>query len=136
MSYATAAALQAAIYARLSGLLDVPVLDAAPDGAEGTWVLIGPEDVRDRSDMTGAGAEHRVTLSVVSDAAGFQAAKIVAGAICDALVPPMEMTRGRIAGLWFHRAVARRLDAGRTRRIDLTFYVRVDDTPATENGDE
>lgn len=137
MSYATAAALQSAIYARLSGVLEVPVLDAAPDGTEGTWVLIGPEDVRDRSDKTGAGAEHRLTLSVVSDAEGFQTAKSVAGVICDALVLPMEMTRGRIAGLWFNRAVARRLDAGRTRRIDLTFHARVEDVPAaTENGDE
>ena len=47
MSYATAAALQAAIFVRLSDVLDVPILDAAPDGTPGTWVLIGPEDVRD-----------------------------------------------------------------------------------------
>lgn len=127
MSYATAAALQAAIHARLSDALDVPILDAAPDGTPGTWVLIGPEDVRDRSDKTGAGAEHRLVLSVVSDAEGFQQAKIIAAAICDALVPAMTMKRGRIAALWFDRAVARRLDAGRTRRIDLTFRVRVED---------
>jgi len=128
MSYATAAALQAAIHARLTEVLDVPVLDAAPDGTAGTWVLIGPEDVRDRSDKTGAGAEHRLVLSVVSDAEGFQDAKVVAASLCDALGRPMTMTRGRIVALWFDRAVARRLDAGRTRRIDLTFRVRVEDT--------
>ncbi|WP_128253814.1 DUF3168 domain-containing protein [Falsirhodobacter deserti] len=128
MSYATAAALQAALHGRLIGALDVPVYDSAADGLGGTWVLIGPEDVRDRSDKTGAGAEHRVVLSVVSDAEGFQRAKTVAGAICDALALPMQMTRGRIAALCFDRGVARRLDAGRVRRIDLTFRARVEDT--------
>ncbi|MDB6453237.1 DUF3168 domain-containing protein [Falsirhodobacter sp. 20TX0035] len=128
MSYTTAAALQAAIHGRLTAALDVPVLDAAPDGEPGTWVLIGPEDVRDRSDKSGAGAEHRLVLTVRSDAEGFLRAKGVAGAICDALAAPMQMTRGRIAALWFDRAVARREDAGRTRRIDLTFRARVEDS--------
>ncbi|QUS35153.1 DUF3168 domain-containing protein [Falsirhodobacter algicola] len=127
MSYGTAAALQAAIHGQLMAALDVPVLDDAPDGEPGTWVLIGPEEARDRSDKTGPGAEHRLVLSVMSDAEGFERAKGVAGAICDALARPMQMTRGRIAALWFDRAVARRLDAGRTRRIDMTFRARVED---------
>ncbi|WP_136684578.1 DUF3168 domain-containing protein [Falsirhodobacter xinxiangensis] len=129
MSYGVAAALQEAIFARLrglGGLQDVAIHDAAPDATAGTWVLIGPETVRDRSDASGAGAEHQVVLSVISDAEGFLAAKRVAGAISDGLAVPLEMSRGRIAGLWFDRAVARRLEAGRTRRIDLTFRVRVE----------
>ncbi|WP_045389168.1 DUF3168 domain-containing protein [Falsirhodobacter sp. alg1] len=127
MSYGAAAALQAAIFARLSAALTVPVLDSVPDGTAGTWVLVGPEDVRDRSDKTGRGAEHRLVISVISDSEGFQAAKGVASQICDALDVPMPLARGRVVGLWFQRAVAQRLSAGRTRRIDLSFYVRVED---------
>jgi len=132
MSYGMAAALQAAVFARLSalpGLAGVPVFDAVPKGAAvGTFVLIGAEDVRDLSDKTGRGAEHRFGVSVVSDAAGFQAAKVLAVAVSDGLAgAPMVLTRGRLVGLWFLRAVARRLDEGRIRRIDLTFRARVEE---------
>jgi TP901-1 family phage major tail protein len=52
MSYGAAAALQAAIYGRLTGAAapaGVPVLDAVPSGGgTGTFVLIGPEDVIDQ----------------------------------------------------------------------------------------
>lgn len=130
MSYGAAAALQAAIFARLSSLEalgGIAVVDAAPEDAGGTWVLIGPETVVDRSDNSGAGAEHRVVISVISDAAGFLAAKEAAVAISDGLAMPLDLARGRVAGLWFDRAAARRLEAGRTRRIDLTFRVRIED---------
>ncbi|MCJ8139300.1 DUF3168 domain-containing protein [Falsirhodobacter halotolerans] len=127
MSYAISAPLQAAIYARLTEALRVPVLDATDEARGGTWVLIGPEDVRDRSDVTGRGAEFRLVISVLSDASGFQEAKAVAGQVGDALVRPLELERGRVVGVWFDRAQARRLNAGRARRIDLTFRVRVED---------
>ncbi len=126
MSYGTAAALQQAVFERLSALVDVPVHDAAPEGLSGTWVLIGPETVRDRSDASGSGAEHQMVLSVISDAEGFLEAKRVAAAISDGLELPLVMARGRAVGMWFDRAVARRIGAGRTRRIDLTFRVRVE----------
>ena len=131
MSYGMAAALQAALYLRLSGLpalAEWPVLDAPPKGrSEASFVLIGPEEVIDRSDRTGTGAEHRFTVSVISDAAGFQAAKAAAVAISDALGEGvLALERGRMVGLWFQRAVARRLDEGRQRRIDLTFRARVE----------
>ncbi len=132
MSYAMAAALQEAIFARLStlpALAGVPVLDAVPKGfSAGTFVLIGAEDVRDQSDKTGRGAEHRLVVSVVSGAAGFQAAKGLAVALSDGLVDSdLVLTRGRLVGLWFLRAVARRLDEGKVRRIDLTFRARVEE---------
>ena len=131
MSYGSAAALQAAIYARLVAagpLAGVPVYDAVPPGAgAGTFVLIGPEDVIDRSDKTGGGAEHRFSVAVISDATGFQAAKAVAVAVSDALVDaPLVLARGRLVGLHFVRGVAMRLDEGDVRRIDLTFRARVD----------
>lgn len=132
MSYGAAQALQAAIYQRLTGtaaLAGVPVVDALPTGqGKGTFVLIGPEEVFDQSDKTGRGAEHRFTVSVISDAAGFLAAKAVAVAVSDSLVDaPLSLTRGRLVGLWFLRAAARRLAEGRARRIDLTFRARVED---------
>lgn len=132
MSYGVAAALQAAIYACLTSapaLAGVPVVDAIPSGGgTGTFVLIGPEEVIDQSDKTGGGAEHRLTVAVISDAAGFLAAKDVAVAVSDALVDaPLALSRGHLVGLRFLRAKAVRLDAGGARRIDLSFRARVED---------
>ncbi|MGP3696018.1 DUF3168 domain-containing protein [Rhodobacter sp. NSM] len=132
MSYGGAAALQAALFQRLATwpeLSGVPLHDAVPQaGGRGTWVLIGPEDVRDASDGTGGGTEHRFTVSVISEAAGFLGAKRIAGTISDALVDaPLELARGRLVGLRFLRAAARRLGSGSARRIDMTFRARIED---------
>lgn len=129
MSYGSAAALQVAVYERLSAdLAGVPVLDAVPSGqAPETYVLIGPEEVRDASDKTGGGAEHRVSVSVVSRAAGFAAAKAVGVAVSDALTgSTLALARGRMVGLWFVQAQARRLDNGAARRVDLVFRARIE----------
>lgn len=131
MSYGSAAALQAAIYQRLtatSDLAGVPVVDALPKGAgKGTFILIGPEEVLDASDASGAGAEHRLTVSVISDATGFRAVKDVAVAVSDALgEAQLVLLRGRLVSLRFLRAVARRLDEGAVRRIDLSFRARIE----------
>lgn len=130
MSYGVAAALQAAVFQRLVALLPgVAVHDALPPGAgSGTFVLLGPEEVLDASDGTGRGAEHRFVVSVISDATGFLAAKEVAVAVSDALVDaPLALDRGRLVGLRFLKAQARRLDQGAARRIDLRFVARVED---------
>lgn len=130
MSYAGAAALQAAVFARLSSdpaLTGVPVVDALPKGGgKGTFVLIGPEEALDRSDQTGGGAEHRFSVSVITDAEGFAAAKVVAVKVSDRLVDAsLTMSRGALVALHFRRAVARRLEAGAVRRIDMEFRARV-----------
>lgn len=131
MSYAGAAALQAAVFARLSAwpdLAGVAVLDAIPaGGGAGTFVLLGPEEVRDASDRSGDGAEHRLVVSVISDATGFLAAKTVAVGVSDALSgATLALSVGRLVGMEFQRAVARRLEDGEVRRIDLTFRARLD----------
>ena len=134
MSYGIGAALQAAIYQRLRAATAITTLvgdaiyDAVPPGTTtGTYVSLGPEDVRDASDVTGDGAEHDFVVSVVTDEAGFQAAKAVAAAVSDALVGvTLVLARGRLVGLWFLRARARRTEAGTLRRIDLTFRARVE----------
>lgn len=130
MSYGSAAALQAAIYGRLTGfaaLTGVPVHDAVPPGGgAGTFILLGPEEVQDQSDKTGGGAEHRFVISVISDASGFLAAKTVAVGVSDALVDAeLVLSRGALISLHFLKASARRIDEGDTRRIDLTFRARV-----------
>lgn len=131
MSYRAAGAVQAAVHAALAGhpdLAGVPVVDAVPTGGgTGTFVLIGPEEARDASDATGAGVAHRVDVSVLSDAAGFLAAKAVAAAVCDAMEGlSLPAPAGRVVGVAFQKAVARRLEDGAVRRIDLAFRVRVD----------
>ncbi|MBB96446.1 MAG: hypothetical protein CML68_17855 [Rhodobacteraceae bacterium] len=136
MSYGMAAALQKAVYELLvtdpglTALIADRVYDAMPAGpVAGTFVSIGPEDVRDSSDVTGAGAVHRFTVSVVSEDDGFAAIKTVAAAVDDALKDAApSLDRGRLVGLWFERASAKRTgQAERIRRIDLRFRARVED---------
>lgn len=135
MSYGMASALQAAVYQRLiadtglQALIGTAVYDAMPPGSlPATFVVLGEEDVRDASDVTGAGARHDFTVSVVSDAQGFATAKAAAGVIGDALDgSPLTLTRGRLVGLWFQRARARRMGAGDQRRIDMRFRARTED---------
>ncbi|MFE3835581.1 DUF3168 domain-containing protein [Pseudogemmobacter sonorensis] len=130
MSYGATAALQAAVFQHLAqdpALAGVAIHDAVPPGAPGTFVLIGPEEVRDASDRSGAGAEHRLAISVISDGAGFLAAKGLAGAISDRLAgAQLALSRGRLVSLGFERAQARRIGEGEVRRIDMTFRARVE----------
>ena len=89
--------------------------------------VIHREEVIDASDKTGGGAEHRLTVSVISDATGFKGAKEVAVIVSDALVDAgLVLSRGRLVYLRFLRAVARRLDEGASRRVDLVFRARTE----------
>ncbi|MEP5212656.1 DUF3168 domain-containing protein [Sulfitobacter pontiacus] len=134
MSYATSAALQAAIYTTLQSDSEVSastaghIYDAPPSGAlPPIYVLIGTEEARDRSDQGTQAALYLMTLRVISDSAGFAGAKQVAGDICDALLSaPLILARGAVTGRWFDRAVARTLKSG-GREISLRFRIHVDD---------
>ena len=131
MSYAAAAALQVAIYDRLNGwagLAGVSVVDEFPTGGgQGTFLILGPERVLDKGDDTGSGAEHQLEISVISDAKGFMDAKNAAAEVSNALVDAnLTLTTGVLVGLRFSNAVARRLNRGDARRIDMTFRARVD----------
>jgi hypothetical protein len=130
MSYGASSALQTAVYQALTSapaLVGVAVYDAVPPSPAGTFVLVGPDDVRDASDKSGRGAEHLLAISVVSDGTGFLAAKTIAGAISDLLTGAnLTLTRGRLVSLLFLRASARRIDEGEVRRIDLTFRARIE----------
>lgn len=134
MSYAAAAALQTALFQRLDG--DATLATLVPGGVhdapepatpQGTYVVIGLEDAIDRSDVTGPGAEHRLTIQVVSAQDGFLDAKTAAARI-DALMadPWPALATGRIVACWFLDARARRSDGGDLRRLDLRYRLRVE----------
>lgn len=133
MSYGVGAALQSAVYGKLSSdlaiaaLVGAAIYDETPTGTlPSTFISLGPEEVRDMSDATGSGANHYFTVSVITDAAGFQAAKAVAAAVSDALSgADFPLTRGFLVALRFQRASAKRLRG--QRRIDLRFHARVQD---------
>lgn len=137
MSYAATVALQAAVYQALrdddalADLVGDAIYDAMPVAAPaGTYVALGPEDVRDAGDMTAAGATHDFVVSVLSgtdEANGFGAVKAVAVAVSDALeAAAVTLDRGHLVGLWFLRARARRAENGAGRRVDMTFRARID----------
>ena len=130
MTYRAAAALQGAVFQRLTtwgGLSGVQVVDALPPGTgTGTFILLGPEQANDESDGSGAGVAHQFVVSIISDAAGFMAAKAAAGEVSLALCGAhLALQVGVLVDLTFVRAVAKRLNTGESRRIDLTFRARI-----------
>lgn len=135
MSYALSGALQSAVYQALAAdtalatIVGSAIYDVVPTGSvPETYVSLGPETVRDASDKTGAGAEHRFVVSVVTEAAGFQTAKEAAAAISDRLAnAALTLARGRLVSLRFEAARARRVQKSDARRIDITFRARVED---------
>ena len=137
MSLAAATALQAAVYQTLrenevlGGLIGDAIYDAPPvEAPSGPYVALGPDDVRDAGDMTGAGSLHDFTVSVLSgseEGGGFGAVKTAAAAVSEALCnADIALGRGHLVGLWFLRARARRIESGAGRRVDLTFRARID----------
>lgn len=137
MSFAASAALQEAVYSELRGDAGISatvgnnIFDALPAGElPETYISIGPELVRDRSDVTGAGSEHSFEVAIVTQSSGFAAAKTLAGLVEARLTSAtMALAQGRLVGLWFDRATARRSGkAGRIRRIDLRFRARIDNS--------
>ncbi|WP_420003001.1 DUF3168 domain-containing protein [Arenibacterium sp. LLYu02] len=135
MTYALSQSLQEAIYQQLTSdaalvaEVGTAIYDMLPSGTlPGLYVTLGAETVMDRSDISGGGALHRFTVTVVTNAAGFSAAKRAAAAVSDALVDaPLSLTRGHLVGLWFERATASRLTNG-DRSIALRFSARLEDS--------
>lgn len=134
MSYALSGPLQTAVFAALqsddtlAALVGDNIFDALPNGKlPKTYVALGPETVTEAGDGSDDGAWHNFVVSVVTQTAGFLAAKQAAGAISDALhEADLMLGRGHLIGLWFRKAKATR-ETGGIRRIDLTFRARVED---------
>ncbi|MEP3441572.1 MAG: DUF3168 domain-containing protein [Sulfitobacter sp.] len=135
MTYAISGALQTAVFealsadAVLSGLVGTAIYDAVPVGSlPQLYIRLGSETVRDASDISGDGAEHVLTVSVITTNPGFSGAKAVAAAVSDALHnAPLTLSRGRLVSLRFDRAAAQRIDGVTGRQIDLRFRARVQD---------
>lgn len=135
MTYTMSSALQKTVFAALAAdaelqaLVGSAIFDAPPSGSiPSLYVSLGPETARDRSDKSTSGATHDFVISVVTDAGGFQEAKVVAAAVSDTLDQPLgPLDRGRVVTLGFLRARARRDEAGQQRRIDMTFRALLDD---------
>lgn len=137
MSYLAGAALQGAVYqalresAALHALVGDAIYDALPvTPPAGTYIALGPEEVRDAGDATGRASAHDFVVSVLSgadDTGGFAAIKSAAAAASEALeTGSLPLAKGRLAGLWFVSARARRAETGSGRRVDMTFRARVD----------
>lgn len=137
MSYAASAALQSAVYqhlcddAVLADLVGDAIFDAMPITAPvGVFVTLGLEKVAEAGDGSGRGSRHDFVVSVLSghdEGAGFAAVKEAAAAVSEALDQgQLALSRGHLAGLWFLRAEARRVDNGAARQVDLTFRARID----------
>ena len=135
MTYAIAAALQTALYTRLTAdpalaaITGHAIYDALPAGPlPPLYVLLGQEEVRDASDQTGFGADHALSILVLSEASGFASAKAAAAAICDALLgAALPLTRGTLVSLNFTKAKAARTNTANQRQITLIFRARVAD---------
>ncbi len=135
MTYALAAPFQAALYTTLSedsaldALVHGHIYDSLPSGTlPDLYVVLGPEDVQDVSDISGAGALHDAVISIITNDGGFLTVKQVAAAICDALLPgSFPLSRGRVVSFTFQGASARRDGDGATRRVDLRFRARLSD---------
>jgi hypothetical protein len=135
MTFALSGPLQAAVYtalysdAPLTALVGNNIYDAVPPGTPpATYVRLGSETVVDASDGSGAGAVHRLTVSVITTDPGFAGAKDVAAAVSDALHEAnLTLERGHLVSLRFERASATRTEGGGTRQIDLRFRARVSD---------
>lgn len=133
MSYGMAAALQVAVYdalnadAAVASLSGGAIYDALPRApVPPIYVVLGPESVRDASDKTASGAVRDFPVTVVSEAAGFSGAKMLAAAISDVLTgAELPLAHGRLVGMDFLRARARRI--GGAREIEVWFRARVDE---------
>ena len=105
-------------------VLDGPVSGSAVDGPT---VMLGDETVAPWSTATDTGAEHRISISVVAQAQGFSVLKPLAAAVCEAVLGPMPLDRGRIVNAAFLGARTGRDPVRQIRRIDLTFRIVIED---------
>jgi hypothetical protein len=138
MTYATAWALQEAVFQRLrahpglTALVGAAIHDAPPHSAagdpEGEYVTLGEELVRPFGSAERRGGTHDFTVLVHSGRDGFQRAKAIAGAVCDALIDaPLTLARGHLVALRFRQAQAARGRGPERRRIVLRFQAVIED---------
>ncbi|NNU81908.1 DUF3168 domain-containing protein [Halovulum dunhuangense] len=132
MSYALSEALQAAVYARLTGdaalqeLVGGAIHDAPPPLEPGSepplLVTLGEERVRDASTKTSVGAVHDFAVTVHARTEGFSRPKAAAAAVCDALLSvPLVLSQGHLVDLRMLHIRAERGRGTGPRRVELRF---------------
>lgn len=136
MTYRYSAGLQAAIYQRLTGdaalgdLIGDAIYDAPLEeqgNAPPDHITLGDESTRPFDTKTSLGAIHDFSVRVHSARDGFETAKRIAAAVCDALVDAqLTLAEGRLVSTRFLRAKAERGAAPEKRRISLLFRAVVD----------
>jgi hypothetical protein len=138
VSYAVAAGLQAAVYARLRAdaelwdlvgerIYDAPIEVELGEGAP-EHVTLGEETARAWDTKTSRGAIHDFDVTVHSARDGFDAAKRIASAVCGALLDsPLTVEGAQLVGVRFLRAKAERGRAPEKRKIALRFRAVLDE---------
>jgi len=120
-----AIALQAALYARLSAELSVPVFDAVPMDTSPPYVTFDNEIADNSSPLSGRQRATRLFyLSVWSDYAGQAEVKRINAEIYSALNKrPLELAAGRAFGIRVERMTSNREPDGITYQGSVTLRV-------------
>lgn len=136
MTAAYSWALQQAIYAaliadpRIAADIGDRILDGPADPARaggGPAILIGEETVTPWGSAGVLGAEHRVAMSVAAPDGGFGTLKQLAAVMCEVVLGPLPLARGRVVLSQFLSAKAQRHRSTALRQIDLQFRFVVED---------
>jgi len=138
MTEPAAVALRKAMLARLSGSAPLAaaiggakIYDEAPRGAEAPYVLFADAQMRDWSTPGAPGAEHFVTLSVVSTARGTLEAMTIAGLVSALLdEAPLTLAGHALIDLRFVTSETRRDANGRFAKVNLRFRATTELTEA------
>lgn len=117
--------LQAALYARLTAELTVPVYDAVPMGTPCPYVTIDSEQASNSSPISGRKrADRMLYLSVWSDYQGQAEVKRINAEIADALdARPLSLSDGRAASVRVERMSTNRDADGITYHGSVTVRV-------------
>ncbi len=136
MSYRFSSQLQSVLYQRLSTdravaeLVGTAIFDEPPqqsDAIDTAYVTIGGETVRPFGSMTSVGAIHDFDVTVQSGQCGFDGAKRIGAAICEALAGyRTELADGTLVDIRFVRARAQRGRKPVKRSISLRFRAVID----------
>jgi len=130
-----AAAIQAGVYAALAASPQLAaafggaarIYDAPPANPNGAsiadfpYVTLGEDHSVGQTDQAMDGTETFVTVDVWSRATSYGEAKLIGGAVRDALSAPIALAGHRVVTWTFHAAVYRREADGVTRRGIVTF---------------
>ncbi len=106
----------------LSGLGGARVYDEVPRGVQPPYLLLGDVQMRDWSTSLSRGAEHFLTLSVLSSSHGVREALDIAQRLIDALdEAPLTLQGHALIDLRFLALETKRTQDGRFARASLRF---------------